>query len=67
MPSPSRSTAPNVLNHPQTSFLTPAELFSPWYGYILARHMLEHRKHNLGLVRGSGCLWYDARIVMLMG
>lgn len=29
--------------------------------------MLEHRKHNLGLVRGSGCLWYDARIVMLMG
>lgn len=35
---------------PQTSFLTPAELFSPWYGYILARHIMEHRKHTLGLV-----------------
>ena len=31
------------------SFLTPVELFTPWYGYILARHILEHRKHNLGL------------------
>ena len=30
------------------SFLTPVELFTPWYGFILARHMLEHRKHNLG-------------------
>ncbi|GAX75066.1 hypothetical protein CEUSTIGMA_g2510.t1 [Chlamydomonas eustigma] len=33
----------------QVSFLTPVELFTPWYGYILARHMLEHRKHNLGM------------------
>ncbi len=32
----------------QVSFLTPVELFTPWYGYILARHILEHRKHNLG-------------------
>ena len=32
----------------QVSFLTPVELFTPWYGFILARHILEHRKHNLG-------------------
>lgn len=32
----------------QVSFLTPAELFTPWYGAILARHIFEHRKHNLG-------------------
>ncbi|MEW5300862.1 MAG: hypothetical protein WDW36_003761 [Sanguina aurantia] len=31
----------------EVAFLTPAELFSPWYGAILARHMFEHRKHNL--------------------
>lgn len=29
-------------------FLTPVELFTPFYGQILARHMMEHRKHNLG-------------------
>ena len=32
----------------EVSFLTPVELFTPFYGYILARHMMEHRKHNLG-------------------
>eukprot|EP00798_Chlamydomonas_sp_ICE-L_P003189 gene3189-13203_t len=31
----------------EVSFLTPAELFSPWYGSIMARHIFEHRKHNL--------------------
>ncbi|KAL6749802.1 putative S-adenosyl-L-methionine-dependent methyltransferase-domain-containing protein [Haematococcus lacustris] len=32
----------------QEAFFTPVELFTPWYGYILARHITEHRKHNLG-------------------
>ncbi|GFR52698.1 hypothetical protein Agub_g15325, partial [Astrephomene gubernaculifera] len=33
----------------ETSFLTPAELFSPWYGACIARHMVEHRRHHLGM------------------
>ena len=32
----------------EVSFLTPVELFTPFYGHIIARHMMEHRKHNLG-------------------
>ena len=31
----------------EVSFLTPVELFTPFYGQIIARHMMEHRKHNL--------------------
>ncbi|GLI61912.1 hypothetical protein VaNZ11_004435 [Volvox africanus] len=31
----------------ETSFLTPAELFSPWYGACIARHIVEHRRHHL--------------------
>eukprot|EP00198_Chlamydomonas_reinhardtii_P004507 XP_001693843.1 predicted protein [Chlamydomonas reinhardtii] len=33
----------------ETSFLTPAEMFSPWYGACIARHMVEHRRHHLGM------------------
>ncbi|GIL64584.1 hypothetical protein Vafri_18474 [Volvox africanus] len=33
----------------ETSFLTPAELFSPWYGACIARHIVEHRRHHLAL------------------
>ncbi|GIL75540.1 hypothetical protein Vretimale_15115 [Volvox reticuliferus] len=33
----------------ETSFLTPAELFSPWYGACIARHIVEHRRHHLAM------------------
>ena len=46
-PSTSSSEPTHLPTTLQVSFLTPAELFSPTYGACLARHMCEHRKHNL--------------------
>lgn len=46
----------------QTSFLTPAEMFSPWYGACIARHMVEHRRWAGGRV-GDG--WVGGQLVRM--
>lgn len=33
--------------YPQVDWLTPVEVFAPWYGRALARYMLECRQHTL--------------------
>ncbi len=40
-----------MLNHSsctvQVAWLTPVEIFKPWYGYALAKYILEYHRHVL--------------------
>lgn len=36
-----------VYLHPQVDWLTPVEVFAPWYGRAIAHYILEVRKHTL--------------------
>lgn len=43
-------------NYPENAFLTPVEIFQPWYGYSIAYYMLKHAKEsNIKIIEiGSG-------------
>lgn len=36
-----------LLHLPQVDWLTPVEVFAPWYGRAIAHYILEVRKHTL--------------------
>lgn len=40
--------------YPEYAFLTPVEIFQPWYGYTLANYMLKHKNGPLKVVEIGG-------------
>jgi hypothetical protein len=40
--------------YPEYAFLTPVEIFQPWYGYTLANYMLKHRSGPLKVLEIGG-------------